>query len=178
MKRLIKSFVTLSALSSLVVAPLFLSAGQASAEPQKGTDASYIGAGVSAGVTNGGQIGQDAQFGGNLSGRLKLGNTPFSARTQLLFTDQTTAIVPQVSVDAPIAKGTNVYLGAGYSFVEANGKQTPLGDRDGVALTAGVESEVAKNFLLYSNATVGMKTYQNSDASAVSLQGGLGYRFK
>jgi hypothetical protein len=178
MKRLIKSFVTISALSSLVVAPLFLSAGQASAEPQKGTDASYIGAGVSAGVTNGGQIGQDAKFGGNLSGRLKLGNTPFSARTQLLFTDQTTAIVPQVSVDAPIAKGTNVYLGAGYSFVEANGKQTPLGDRDGVALTAGVESEVAKNFLLYSNATVGMKTYQNSDASAVSLQGGLGYRFK
>lgn len=178
MKRLIKSFVTISALSSLVVAPLFLSAGQASAEPQKGTDASYIGAGVSAGVTNGGQIGQDAQFGGNLSGRLKLGNTPFSARTQLLFTEQTTAIVPQVSVDAPIAKGTNVYLGAGYSFVEANGQQTPLGDRDGVALTAGVESEVAKNFLLYSNATVGMKTYQNSDASAVSLQGGLGYRFK
>ncbi len=178
MKRFLKSFVTISALSSLVVAPLFLTAGQASAEPTKGTDASYIGAGVSAGVTDGGQRGQDAQFGGNLTGRLKLGDTPFSARTQLLFTDQTTAIIPQLSVDAPIAKGTNVFFGAGYSFVEANGKQTPLGNRDGVALTAGVESEVAKNFLLYSNATLGMKTYQNSDASAVSIQGGLGYRFK
>ncbi len=178
MKGIVKSFVTISALSSLVVAPLFLNAGQASAQTQKGTDASYIGAGVAGGVTNGGQVGQDAQFGGNVSGRLKLGPTPFSARTQILFTDQTTAIIPQVSVDAPIAKGTNVFLGAGYSFVEANGKQTPLGDRNGVALTAGVESEVAKNFLIYSNATVGMKTYQNSPASAVSIQGGLGYRFR
>ncbi|WP_017652167.1 porin family protein [Fortiea contorta] len=178
MQRLIKSFVTISALSSLVVAPLFIAAEQASAQPQKGTDASYVGVGVAAGVTNGGQVGQDAQFGGNASGRLKLGPTPFSARTQILFTDQTTAIIPQVSVDAPIAKGTNAYFAAGYSFVEANGKQTPLGDRDGVALTAGVESEVGKNFLLYSNATVGMKTYQNSGTSAVSIQGGLGYRFK
>ncbi|MBW4645322.1 MAG: porin family protein [Goleter apudmare HA4340-LM2] len=173
MKRLIKSLATISALSSLV-----LCAGQAAAQTKNGTDASYIGAGVAAGVTNGGQIGQDAQFGGNLTGRLKLGPTPFSARTQVLFTDQTTAIIPQVSVDAPIAKGTNVFLAGGYSFVEANGKQTPLGDRDGVALTAGVESEVAKNFLIYSNATVGMKTYQNSGASAVSIQGGLGYRFR
>ncbi|MBW4560499.1 MAG: porin family protein [Mojavia pulchra JT2-VF2] len=178
MKRFIKSFMTISTLSSLVIAPLFLSAGQASAQQKNGTDASYIGAGVAGGVTNGGQIGQDAQFGGNLTGRLKLGPTPFSARTQVLFTDQTTAIIPQVSVDAPIAKGTNLFLGAGYSFVETDGKQTPLGDRNGVALTAGVESEVAKNFLIYSNATVGMKTYQNSPASAVSIQGGLGYRFR
>lgn len=178
MKRFLKSVVTISTLSSLVIAPLFLSAGQASAETKKGTDASYIGAGVAGGVTNGGKPGQDAQLGANLTGRLKLGATPFSARTHILFSDQTTAIVPQVSVDAPIAKGTNVFVGAGYSFVEANGKQTPLGDRDGVAITAGVESEVAKNVLLYSNATIGLKTYQNSDASAVSIQGGLGYRFR
>jgi hypothetical protein len=177
MKGVIKSLMTISALSSLVVAPLFMNAGQASAQPQKGTDANYIGIGVGAGVTNGGQVGQDAQFGGNATGRLKLGPTPFSARTQILFTDQTTAIIPQISVDAPIAKGTNGFLAAGYSFVETDGKQTPLGDRDGVALTAGVESQVAKNFMIYSNATLGMKTYQNSPASAVSIQGGVGYRF-
>jgi hypothetical protein len=178
MQRFIKSLATISALSSLLIAPVVLSAGQAAAETKKGTDASYVGAGIAAGVTNGGQVGQDAQFGGNLTGRLKLGPTPFSARTQILFTDQTTAIIPQVSVDAPIAKGTNVFVAGGYSFVEANGKQTPLGDRDGVAITAGVESEVAKNFLIYSNATLGLKTYQNSDTSAVSIQGGLGYRFR
>ncbi|MBD2204878.1 outer membrane beta-barrel protein [Calothrix sp. FACHB-1219] len=178
MKGLIKSALTISALSSVVIAPLLMNAGQASAQTQKGTDASYIGAGVAGGVTNGGQPGQDAQFAGNVTGRLKLGPTPFSARTQILFTDQTTAIIPQVSIDAPIAKGTNVYLAGGYSFVETDGKQTPLGDRDGVALTAGVESEVAKNFMLYGNTTLGMKTYQNSPASAVSIQGGVGYRFR
>lgn len=56
MKRLLKSFVTISALSSLIVTPLVLSAGQASAEIKKGTDASYVGAGVAAGVTSGDKV--------------------------------------------------------------------------------------------------------------------------
>jgi hypothetical protein len=97
MKRFIKSFVTISALSSLVVAPIFLSAGQASAETKKGTDASYVGAGTAFGVTNGGQTGDAATFGGNVTGRLKLGDTPFSARGNVLWSDETTAIIPQVS---------------------------------------------------------------------------------
>ncbi|MBD0390695.1 MAG: hypothetical protein ICV54_30420, partial [Nostoc sp. C3-bin3] len=76
MKRLLKSFVIISALSSLIVAPFVLSAGQASAETKKGTDASYVGAGVAGGVTSGGQgINDDATFGGNVTGRVKLGTT-------------------------------------------------------------------------------------------------------
>ncbi|BBD65176.1 hypothetical protein NIES4072_11590 [Nostoc commune NIES-4072] len=55
MKCLLKSFMTISALSSLIIAPLVLSVGQASAETKKGTDASYVGAGVAAGVTSGEQ---------------------------------------------------------------------------------------------------------------------------
>lgn len=184
MQRFLKSFVTVSVLSSLVVAPMILSAGQASAQPtKKGTDADYFGGGFAAGVTNGGTKkpgGDAATFGGNLTGRVKLGPTPFSARTHILWSDETTAIIPQVSIDKGIARGTNVYLGAGYSFVEKHdqGKHTPLGNTNGPALTAGVESEVGKNFLIYSNATVGVNTYQNSSASAVSLNGGVGYRFK
>jgi hypothetical protein len=178
MKRFIKSFVTISALSSLVIAPIFLSAGQASAETKIGTDASYVGAGVGVGVTNGGQNGDAATFGGNLTGRLKLGDTPFSARGNVLWSDQTTAIIPQVSADVGIAKNTNAFLGLGYSFVEANGKPTPLGNKDGVAVTAGIESEVTKNFLLYSNATLGIDAYKNSSASALSIQSGIGVRFK
>lgn len=46
--------MTISALSSLIVASLVLSAGLASAETKKVTDASYVGAGVAAGVTSGG----------------------------------------------------------------------------------------------------------------------------
>lgn len=119
MKRLLKSFVTFSALSSLIVAPLFLSSGQASAETKKGTDASYVGAGVAAGVTSGGEgINDAATFGGNVTGRLKLGTTPFSVRGNVLWSDKTSAIIPELSVDVPIANKTNAYLTGGYSFVE------------------------------------------------------------
>ncbi len=177
MKGVMKSFVTISALSALAIAPIFMSAGSASAAPKKGTDASYVGVGISAGVTNGGQNGDAATFGGNVHGRLNLGG-PVSARTQINFSDETSAIIPHLTVDVPVAKGTNVYVGAGYQFVEEDGKPTPSGNKDGVAVVAGVESEVAKNFLIYSNATVGVNAYQNSPASGVSLNGGVGYRFR
>ena len=178
MRNLFKSFVIISALSTLSITTAFISAEQASAQPKKGTDASYVGAGIAAGVTNGGQDGDAANFGGNITGRVKLGKSPLSARTQILFSDDTSAIVPQLSVDAGIAKNTNAYVAAGYSFVEENGQPTPLGNKDSVALTAGVETEVGKNFLVYSNATVGIDAYENSPASAVNIGGGLGYRFK
>lgn len=172
-----KSFVTISALSALAIAPIFMSAGSASAAPKKGTDAAYIGAGVAAGVTNGGQSGDAATFGGNITGRVPLGGS-VSARGQINFSNETSAIIPHLTVDVPIAKGTNLYVGGGYQFVEENGKPTPSGNKDGIAVVAGVESEVAKNFLIYSNATVGVNAYQNSSASGVSLNGGIGWRVK
>ncbi len=180
MQGLFKSLVTISALSTLVIAPLVLSANPAAAESKRGTDASYVGAGVGGGVTNGGADNDAATFGGNITGRVKLPKLPVSARTQILWTDDTTAIVPQLSVDAPILKNTNAYLGVGYSFVEAkDGTQnSSLGNKDAVAVTVGVESEVVKNFLVYSNATVGIDAYENSSASAVNVNAGLGYRFK
>ncbi|BAZ53609.1 hypothetical protein NIES4103_62890 [Nostoc sp. NIES-4103] len=178
MKKLLKSFVTISALSSLVIAPFILSAGQASAETKKGTDASYIGAGVAAGVTNGGLNNDAANFGGNLTGRVKLGNTPFSARGNVIWNDKTSAVIPEVSLDVPIANRTNAFVTGGYSFLDKDGSPSPIGNRDAVVVGAGVESEVAKNFLIYTNAKVGLRAYQNSPASAVTINGGLGYRFK
>ena len=179
MKRLLKSFMAISASSSLIIAPFFLSAGQASAEIKKGTDASYIGAGVGAGVTSGGQgINDNATFGGNVTGRVKIENTPFSARGNVLWSDKTSAIIPELSVDVPIANKTNAYLTGGYSFVEKDGLPTSIGNKDSVVVGAGVESEVANNFLVYTNAKVGIGAYQNSDTPAVSINGGLGYRFK
>lgn len=101
MKCLLKSFIAIFALSSLIIAPLVLLAGQASAETKKGTDASYVGAGVAVGVTSGGQgINDNATFGGNV-----------------LWSDKTSAIIPELSVDVPIANRTNAYLTGGYSFV-------------------------------------------------------------
>ncbi len=178
MKHLLKTFITISALSSLVIANSVLSAGQAAAETEKGTDASYIGAGVAAGVTNGGVNHDAATLGGNITGRLKLGSAPVSIRGNVLWSDETSAIIPELSYDVPVASKTNAFITGGYSFVEKDGKPTPLGNRDSVVVGAGVESEVAKNFLVYTNAKVGLRAYQNSPASAVSINGGIGYRFK
>jgi hypothetical protein len=178
MNNILKSVAAISLLSSVLVAPFIINPGQASAQPKKGTNASYIGAGVAAGVTNGGQNNDAANFGGNLTGRVKLGNTPLSARGNVLWNDETTTIIPEVSVDLPIAHGTNAFITGGYSFVEQNGSPTPLGNKDAVVVGAGVEREVANNFLVYTNAKVGISAYENSPASAVSINGGIGYRFR
>ncbi|WP_066383712.1 MULTISPECIES: outer membrane beta-barrel protein [unclassified Anabaena] len=178
MKKILKSVMTISALSSLAIAAVTINPSQAAAETKKGTDASYIGAGVAAGVTNGGQNNDAANFGGNITGRVKLGNTPFSARGNVLWNDNTTAIIPEVSVDVPIANGTNAFVTGGYSFVEKNNSPSPLGNRESVVVGAGIESEVANNFLIYTNAKVGLRAYQDSPASAVSINGGIGYRFR
>jgi hypothetical protein len=180
MKLSLKSFTAVSALSALVIAPILLSSGAASAQPvnqTKGFKDNYIGAGFAAGVTNGGQTGDAANLGINIQGRVAVPKTPVSVRGAVLYGNETTAIIPSVSVDVPIAKNTNVYGGVGYSFVEKNGAPTPLGNKDAVVLTAGAETKVAKDFVLYGDTKLGVNAYQNSPASAVSFQGGLGYRF-
>ncbi|MBW4665490.1 MAG: porin family protein [Chroococcus sp. CMT-3BRIN-NPC107] len=175
MKSLFQQSVKIAALSALLIAPL-LSAQTASARPS-GTKASYLGAGVSTGLTNGGQSGDAATFGGNIQGRLAIPNTPVSARGAILCSDETSAIMPIISYDIPVTNKANAYLGAGYSFVEANGKPTPLGNKNSVVLTTGLETEVTKNIMFYTDAKLGIKAYENSPASAVSFQAGAAYRF-
>ena len=177
MRRFFAASVTISALSALVVAPVFLLPDAASAYPT-GTNASYLGAGVSSGVTNGGKTGDAATLGGNIQGRVAIPNTPISARGAILFSDETSAIMPLVSYDVPITNNANVYVGAGYSFVEKNGKPTPLGNKDAVVLTTGVEAQVTRDILIYSDAKLGIDAYENSSGSAVSFQAGAAYRFR
>ncbi|NRB06850.1 MAG: hypothetical protein HRU34_05835 [Richelia sp.] len=45
-------------------------------------------------------------------------------------------------------------------------------------MTAGVESKIGRNFLIYSNATLRVDAYKDNSGSAVSINGGIGYRFK
>lgn len=175
MKRFLNS-VTVSALFTLVVAPVFMSAEKASAQPT-GTNASYLGAGISVSATNNGKTSDDAAFGGNIQGRFAIPNTPISARGAILFNNETTAIMPIISYDVPVTNNANVYLGAGYSFVEEDGKLSPLGSKDAVVLTTGVEAEVARNIIVYSDAKLGIDAYKNSSGSAVSFQLGAAYSF-
>lgn len=176
MKLTLKSFITISALAATVIAPALLSAGSASAQPA-GTDANYIGAGVAAGVTNGGQEGDAATFGGNIQGRFTTQKAPVSVRGAVLFSDETSAIIPMVSYDVPVTNSANVYAAVGYSFVESNGKPTPLGNQDAPVLAVGAEAQVGKNIVVYGDTKLGINAYQNSPASAVSVQAGAGFKF-
>ena len=182
MKRFLRSALTLSALSALAFAPVFLPLEKASAQPTAqptGTDASYLGGGISAGVTNGGNPGDndDAEFGGNIQGRLAIPNTPVSARGAVLFGGESTAIVPTISYDIPVTNNANLYLGAGYSFITDEGQPSPLGNKDAAVISAGVEAEVNRKIVVYGDAKLGIDAYENSSAPAASLQAGAAYRF-
>ena len=176
MKLTLKSVFSITTLAATLIAPVLLSAGNASAQP-KGTDANYVGAGISAGVTNGGQNADAANLGGNIQGRLTTSKAPVSVRGSVLFSEDTSAIMTMVTYDLPVAKNTNVYVGGGYSFVEENGKPTPLGNQDSPVVTVGAESQLGQNLVVYGDTKLGINAYQNSPASAVSVQVGAGVRF-
>lgn len=169
----------LSVLSTLALLPIVLSGGSASAQPKTGTNATYVGAGISAGVTNGGQNADAATFGGTIQGRLPVGTSQFSVRGAVHFTDATSTVMPIVTYDVPISNKANAYVGGGYGFHQAaDGTQpTSFGNKDAPVVAVGVESQVGENVIVFSDAKVGIKPYQNSNASSVSLQVGAGYRF-
>jgi len=185
------------AVSTLATAAIVVSGGSASAQSigpatvtptdnanvvvvntsQKGFGGAYVGGGVAAGVTNGGQQEDAALLGGNIQGRIQIPNTPVSARAAILFGPHNTAIMPMVSYDVPIARNTNAYVGAGYSFVERDGRNTPLGNQSAPVVTLGAESSVTRDVVVYGDAKWGINAYKNSTADALSFQAGVGYRF-
>ncbi|MBF2067267.1 MAG: outer membrane beta-barrel protein [Calothrix sp. C42_A2020_038] len=172
----------LTATAALALSSIFVSAGIASAQPvqqlqPKGMNGSYIGAGVAAGVTNGGQQEDAATLGGNVQGRYAIPQSQVSVRGAALFGGNSTALIPMVTLDAPVAQNTNVYIGGGYSFQTEEGKASPLGNKNAPVITLGAESEVARNTVIYGDAKWGINAYKNSSADAVSLQAGVGYRF-
>lgn len=176
MKVSLKSLVKISAVSALAVAPALLSPGQASAEPI-GTKANYIGGGVSGSVTNGGQTGDAAATGGNITARVAIPNAPVSFRGNVLFTNENSTVIPELSYDLPVAPNTNVYATAGVSLVQKDGKNAVLGNRDALVVGVGAETQVGKNFTVYGNTKLGVDAYKGSTADAVSFQVGAGYNF-
>ncbi|NEO38868.1 MAG: porin family protein [Moorea sp. SIOASIH] len=182
MQGLLKSIFTISTLAATTIAPVLLGNSMASANPGaedlsvKGTDASYIGVGLAAGVTSDGQ-GNDQNIGGNITTRLTTSKLPVSLRGDILFNEDNTAIIPSVSFDLGVAKNTNVFASVGYSFVEDDGDNTPIGNQDAWVLGVGAESQIAKDVLVYGNTKVGLNAYENSSGESVSVQVGAGYRF-
>jgi hypothetical protein len=167
--------MVLAVISALVAVPN-MSAKSIAAQPDR-FDRSYIGIGAAAGLTNGGQTNDEATFGGNIQGRFAVPNAPVSVRGKFLFASDSSAIIPTLTYDLAIGNQTNLYAGAGYSFVLNDGKPTPIGNTDAAVLNVGVESNITKRLVVYGDALFGVNAYRNSPASALSLQAGVGFHF-
>jgi hypothetical protein len=137
------------------------------------TPGSYLGAGVSLTTDKGNP---DDNVGANIAGRYKFDNAPVSLRTSVLLGNGGTAIVPTISYDLPVGERTNLYVGAGGSFV-ANDGSTLLGDRNAYVVQPGVEVSLNKNTLLYSNAVVAINSFESGAGTTASFQGGVGFQF-
>lgn len=179
MLRRYQSVIKVSALliTGLFSNLLFSTITSAQPQPHKGTDGNYIGAGLSVGVTEGGQTSDAPALGGNIQGRYDIKNSPISLRGSAIFTDENLAIIPSVSYDVALAKNVNGYLGVGYSVITNEAKTSPIGNQDSLILSMGGEAQVSNHVMVYGDAKWGINAYQNSPADAVSLQMGLGYKF-
>jgi hypothetical protein len=145
---------------------------------EKGMKDSYVGIGITPGISNGGGRGETAKFGGNLSGRYAIENTPLSLRGTFLFGNDTTATIPKLTVDVPVAPNTNVFVGGGYSFLGNQGENTPIGNKDAAVVTGGVETALNKNIVAYGSVDWGVNAFESSNASAAAIQLGVGYRLE
>jgi outer membrane autotransporter protein len=168
---------SLSALSVLAIAPALFAANSASAQTApRGMEGSYLGGGASVGFS-GDALDNDANFGGNVQGRLDIPQAPVSVRGAALITGDNVSLVPTVTADIGVARNTNLYLGAGYSFLTNEGSTSALGNQNAVVLTAGVETAVQRNIALYSDVKVAIDGVQGSDKTPVSVQVGAAYKF-
>ncbi|MBE9028885.1 hypothetical protein IQ266_03805 [filamentous cyanobacterium LEGE 11480] len=147
----------------------------ASATPVR-FDGSYVGGGVTGGVIESGLPNGERTFGGNITARVALPNTPVSVRGSVLFANTNSAIVPTVTFDQGLSDKTNLYAGAGYSFVQNQGQTSALGNRNSVVLNAGVESEVVKGVVVYGDAKYGLRGY-DTGRGALAVGGGVGLKF-
>ncbi len=135
---------------------------------------SYVGIGPSVGVTDGDDAGN--QVGGVLSFRYKLLETPVSFRAQALI-GKSVAVVPTISYDIPLNWQTDAYLGAGVVFAGGN-DPSPVGNKITFALQPGIDYSLPNsNTVLFGNAIIAFDAYRDSGGTAVSVQGGVGYRF-
>lgn len=137
---------------------------------------SYVGVGPSFGITEGGPE-EDRQVAAVVAARYHFLEAPLSIRTQGFFLSDGTAIVPTVSYDFPLTWNTDLYLGAGVSFV-LDDDITPVGNRTSFAIQPGVDHMVPNsNLVIFGNAIIAFDAYRDSNGAAASVQGGVGLRF-
>jgi hypothetical protein len=144
----------------------------ARSEPAYG---SYVGVGGNLGFSQ--SENQDGnQLGGVVSVRYKLLETPISLRSQALL-GSGQAIVPSVSYDIPLNWQTDAYLGAGVAL-PISSTDSPVGNKTSLVIQPGIDYSLPNsNAVLFGNAVVSLDAYQEGGGAAVSIQGGVGWRF-
>ncbi|MBW4621737.1 MAG: porin family protein [Cyanosarcina radialis HA8281-LM2] len=136
---------------------------------------SYVGVGANMGVSESGN-GESTSPGGTISVRYKFLEAPFSLRTQALI-GSNQAIVPTISYDFPLSWQTDAYLGAGVVFA-AGDEPTPVGNKTGLALQPGIDYALPNSkAVIFGNAIIAPNAYQDGGGTAISVQGGIGWRF-
>ncbi|MEA5513441.1 hypothetical protein [Nodularia sp. UHCC 0506] len=132
---------------------------------------SYVGVGPTVGLTDG------VQVGGVIAVRYKLLESPISFRAQALV-GRNTAVVPTVSYDVPINWQTDAYLGAGL-VLAGGGDSSPVGNKISFALQPGIDYVMPNSkTVIFGNAIIAFDAYrEGSGGAAISVQGGVGYRF-
>jgi hypothetical protein len=137
---------------------------------------SYVGVGPAFGLTGGGPD-EGSQTAAVVAFRYRILEIPISLRAQGFFFSDSAAIVPTVSYDFPLNWNTDLYLGAGVSFVLGD-DASPVGSRTSFAIQPGIDHTIPNSDLvLFGNAIIAFDAYRESSGSAVSVQGGVGLRF-
>ncbi|WP_017303896.1 hypothetical protein [Spirulina subsalsa] len=138
---------------------------------------SYVGVGGGFGMTND-QGGNGQEVSGVVAFRYKFLEIPVSLRAQA-FVGRSVAVVPTVSYDIPLNWQTDLYIGAGAAFGSgSNGVPSAVGDKTSFALQPGIDYAVPNSRLvIFGNAVIAFDAYRNGGGTAVSVQGGVGYRF-
>jgi hypothetical protein len=136
---------------------------------------SYIGVGANLGVSDSGN-GEGSSAGGVINIRYKFLEAPFSLRSQALI-GSNQAIVPTISYDIPLNWQADAYLGAGIVFA-AGDEPTPVGNKTGLALQPGIDYALPNSkAVIFGNAIIAPNAYQDGGGTAISVQGGIGWRF-
>lgn len=139
---------------------------------------SYVGVGAGIGVTNDAATGQGSGVQGVISGRYRLLQYPVSLRAQAFLFGGEFAFVPTVSYDVPLSWNTDVYVGAGASFVGGGNNPSIVGDKTSFVLQPGIDYLFPNsNLVAFGNAIFAFDAYRQGGNMAISVQGGVGIQF-
>jgi hypothetical protein len=139
---------------------------------------SYIGVGAGIGLTNDSVTGRGSGMQGVISGRYRLLQYPVSLRAQGFIFGGEFAFVPTISYDVPLSWNTDVYVGAGASFVGGGNNPSIVGDKTSFVLQPGIDYLFPNsNMVAFGNAILAFDAYRQGGNMAISVQGGVGIQF-